>query len=83
LVSELAERIANDDSPDFIDAIRDEVLGNIACKSSIRAGRKLSIDEMNALLRAIENTANSSQCNHGRPTFVVLKDSNLARIFER
>lgn len=83
LISELAEKIANEDSPDFIDAIRDEVLGNIACKSSIRAGKKLSIDEMNALLRAIENTPNASQCNHGRPTFVILKDSNLARIFER
>lgn len=83
ILEELADTIANGDGPDFIDTKRDEVLGNIACHSSIRAGRKLSLDEMNALLRAIESTANASQCNHGRPTFVVLKDSSLAKIFER
>lgn len=61
----------------------DEILGNIACKASIRAGRALSIDEMNALLREIEKTEFSSQCNHGRPTFLILTEKEMNKIFER
>lgn len=60
-----------------------DILGNIACRMSIRAGRSLNIAEMNNLLRAIEGTSFSSECNHGRPTFKVLDKKQLAKMFER
>ncbi len=83
ILKELAEMIAADNEDNVLERKRDEILGNIACHSSIRAGRKLSIPEMNAILRQIECTPLASQCNHGRPTFVKLQAENLAKIFER
>jgi DNA mismatch repair protein MutL len=59
------------------------ILGNHACKNSIKAGKKMSLEEMNHLLRQIEQTPLSSQCNHGRPVYIELKSSDLARFFER
>ena len=61
----------------------DNICGNMACHSSIRAGRSLQASEMNALLREMENTPNSSQCNHGRPTFIKLSLSDIERLFGR
>lgn len=83
VLKELAEMIAQEGDSSVLERKRDEVLGNIACHSSIRAGRKLSIPEMNAILRQIESTPLASQCNHGRPTFVMLGAESLAKIFER
>lgn len=60
-----------------------EHYGNIACHQSIRSGRKLNIDEMNALLRSMEATPHSSTCNHGRPTYIKLKSSDIEKLFER
>lgn len=60
-----------------------EILADKACRGSIRSGRKLSIDEMNALLRQMEQTAFSGQCNHGRPTYIRLGRQDLERLFGR
>ncbi len=60
-----------------------EILSSLACRTSIRAGQKLSIAEMNALLRQMENTLHSGQCNHGRPTYVELKKSDIEKLFGR
>ncbi|MBB3904943.1 DNA mismatch repair endonuclease MutL [Methylobacterium brachythecii] len=61
----------------------DAVLSRMSCHGSIRAGRRLRPEEMNALLRDMESTENSGQCNHGRPTFVTLKLSDIERLFGR
>ncbi|MGI9438304.1 MAG: DNA mismatch repair endonuclease MutL [Parvibaculales bacterium] len=61
----------------------EEIAGTLACHTSVRAGRRLNVDEMNALLRDMEATPNSGQCNHGRPTYVELKLADIERLFGR
>ena len=67
-------------------ALRQElgrVCSTLACHGSVRAGRRLSADEMNTLLRQMEATPHSGQCNHGRPTYVELKLADIERLFGR
>lgn len=61
----------------------DAVLSRMACHGSVRSGRRMSADEMNALLREMEATPHSGQCNHGRPTYVELRLSDIERLFGR
>ena len=61
----------------------ERILSGIACHNSVRAGRVLNIQEMNSLLREMESTPNSSQCNHGRPTFIKLNLKDIQSLFGR
>jgi DNA mismatch repair protein MutL len=82
-VLDFCDNLEEYDSSSFLDEKFEEICADIACHSSIRAGRRLSIEEMNAILREMENTQFSEQCNHGRPTFKKISLSELEKMFER
>ena len=83
LVEDLADELAAfDEALSLKDKLAD-VCGTMACHGSVRAGRRLNTAEMNALLREMETTPNSGQCNHGRPTYVELKLADIERLFGR
>ncbi len=83
LVRDIADDLAEWDTSDRVGARLDEILGTMACHGSVRTGRRLRPQEMDALLREMEATPNSGQCNHGRPTWVELKLSDIERLFGR
>jgi DNA mismatch repair protein MutL len=83
LIRDLAEHIDEWDEALPLERRLMQVASSMACHGSVRAGRRLKPEEMNALLREMERTPNSGQCNHGRPTYVELKLADIERLFGR
>src|SRR5690242_9888967 len=83
LIRDLAEHMAEWDEALPLERRLMHVAATMACHGSVRAGRRLKPEEMNALLRDMEGTPNSGQCNHGRPTYVELKLADIERLFGR
>ena len=83
LIRDLADEIAETGNALSLKERLEEVAGTLACHTSVRAGRRLNADEMNALLREMEATPHSGQCNHGRPTYVELKLADIEKLFGR
>jgi DNA mismatch repair protein MutL len=83
LLRDLAEHMAEWDEALPLERRLLHVAATMACHGSVRAGRRLKPEEMNALLREMEDTPNSGQCNHGRPTYVELKLSDIEKLFGR
>ncbi|MBX4962906.1 DNA mismatch repair endonuclease MutL [Rhizobium binae] len=83
LIRQLADEIAEWDTASGLSAKLEYVAATMACHGSIRSGRRLRPEEMNALLREMEVTPGSGQCNHGRPTYIELKLSDIERLFGR
>jgi DNA mismatch repair protein MutL len=83
LVREVIRDLRDDRGSHHLEAAAHVLLGNIACRSAIHAGRRLSLPEMNALLRDMENTERAGQCSHGRPTWAQLSLEQLDLLFLR
>jgi len=83
LVQDIVDNIAEWGGPLALERAADHVLATFACHHSVRAGRRMKPEEMNALLREMERTPGSGQCNHGRPTYVELKLADIERLFGR
>ncbi len=83
LLRDLADELAELGEAFSLRERLEEVCGTMACHGSVRAGRELNAEEMNALLRQMEATPHSGQCNHGRPTYVELKLSDIEKLFGR
>lgn len=83
LLQDILEDVRNLKNETAVQEMIEEFLSTMACHGSIRANRKLSINDMNAILRDMERTPNSAQCNHGRPTFIQLHKNDIERLFGR
>ncbi len=83
LIQDLAADLAAEDGTQSLARRLDERLATFACHHSVRSGRPLKPEEMNALLREMEATPGAGQCNHGRPTYVELKLADIERLFGR
>jgi DNA mismatch repair protein MutL len=83
IIRDVADELSELGTSTGIEQRLNHVLATMACHNSVRSGRKLRPEEMNALLREMESTPNSGQCNHGRPTFIELKLADIERLFGR
>ena len=83
LVSDLAEELVQLGGATVLSDRTGHILATLSCHGSVRAGRRLNAEEMNALLRQMETTPAAGQCNHGRPTFITLSLADLEKLFGR
>ena len=83
MILDILDELADQGSSNMVQAKVEAILSRIACHGSIRSGRWMRAEEMNALLREMEATPHSGQCNHGRPTYVELKLADIERLFGR
>jgi DNA mismatch repair protein MutL len=83
LVRDIADELSDSGETTALEARLDAVIARMACHGSIRAGRRLSLPEMDALLRQMEATPRAATCSHGRPTFLKLTRADIERLFQR
>lgn len=83
LIEDVAEELEQQDESGILEERLNAVLSTMACHGSVRSGRRLSVEEMNALLRQMEETPNSGHCNHGRPTYISLSLKDIEKLFHR
>ncbi len=83
MIKDILDELDDQGSSQMVQAKIEAILSRVACHGSIRSGRRMRGEEMNALLREMEATPHSGQCNHGRPTYVELKLSDIERLFGR
>jgi DNA mismatch repair protein MutL len=83
IVRDVADALADESPSAPLERKLDQVMATMACHGSVRSGRRLNVEEMNALLREMESTPGSGQCNHGRPTYVELKLADVEKLFGR
>ncbi len=83
LLRDLADELAEKGSAQGLEEKLNAILSTMACHGSVRSGRRMNADEMNALLRQMEATPQSGQCNHGRPTYIELKLADIEKLFGR
>ncbi len=83
LIHDIADDIAEHGNADMLEEKLNEILSTMACHGSVRSGRRMNGDEMNALLREMEKTPLSGQCNHGRPTYIHLSLKEIEKLFGR
>ncbi|NOD76345.1 MULTISPECIES: DNA mismatch repair endonuclease MutL [unclassified Ruegeria] len=83
MILDILDELADQGESQMVQAKIEAILSRVACHGSVRSGRRMRAEEMNALLREMEATPHSGQCNHGRPTYVELKLSDIERLFGR
>jgi DNA mismatch repair protein MutL len=83
LLRDIVDELADEGQSRTVQARLDAILSRMSCHGSIRSGRRMRAEDMNALLREMEATPISGQCNHGRPTYVELRLSDIERLFGR
>jgi DNA mismatch repair protein MutL len=83
MLRDILDELADEGESPTLRARLEAILSRVACHGSVRSGRRMAADEMNALLREMEATPHSGQCNHGRPTYVELKLADIERLFGR